>query len=384
MTVRVEGELSTKRPVNAGAPQGSVLGCFLFNMGVDDLEEGFNEPEPEDHQRDFHDETHGRTDDFPATSTPVRVREPSEITMSPMQPTQRPQFEILPRVANVPHWVHKPKDPKIKMNPIRLYKFVDDGINSSSVNMRKAKLLVEEGVFFKEVVDIRTEALLNHIAENAQTKGMRINAKKTSIMCISAASSFNPRIRAVVQNQTVIGLDSMKILVVTLNCDGSFRSHVEDLRSKLRRRTWALAKLRKKGLAEEKLIRCYKALIRPVVEYASPVWHSSITSKQSEKLERQQGQALKNIYGVGQSLAKMRVRADIPSLRTRRENACLKFITKCQSNQRCRDWFQEKEASVYPRRQRTRYPRYHERTARTDRFRNSPKTYLIRLLNNAV
>lgn len=41
MRVKVGNELSEDRAVNAGAPQGSVLGCFLFKMGVDDLEEEF-------------------------------------------------------------------------------------------------------------------------------------------------------------------------------------------------------------------------------------------------------------------------------------------------------------------------------------------------------
>ena len=39
MSVRLEGIASEPRKVNAGAPQGSVLGCYLFNIGVDDLEE---------------------------------------------------------------------------------------------------------------------------------------------------------------------------------------------------------------------------------------------------------------------------------------------------------------------------------------------------------
>ena len=39
MVVRVGRAWSDPRPVNAGAPQGSVLGTYLFNVGTDDLEE---------------------------------------------------------------------------------------------------------------------------------------------------------------------------------------------------------------------------------------------------------------------------------------------------------------------------------------------------------
>ena len=40
MIVKVGQEKSTRRKVNTGTPQGSVLGCYLFNVGVDDIEEG--------------------------------------------------------------------------------------------------------------------------------------------------------------------------------------------------------------------------------------------------------------------------------------------------------------------------------------------------------
>ena len=41
MTVKVEGKKSKLRNVNAGAPQGSVLGTYIFNIGTDRLEDDF-------------------------------------------------------------------------------------------------------------------------------------------------------------------------------------------------------------------------------------------------------------------------------------------------------------------------------------------------------
>ena len=173
----------------------------------------------------------------------------------------------------------------------------------------------------------------------------------------------------------------MKILGVTLDRDCSFRSHVESIRSRLRSRTWALARLRKKGLSEDRLVRAYKCLIRPVAEYAAPAWHSLITAEQAEKLERQQSQALKNIFGCGVSAEKMRKKANIPLLSARREEMLLKFGRKCLNNPRCEGWFVERNVPSYSRRSTVRYAKYREPNARTDRYRNSPKNYLIRKLN---
>ena len=39
------------------------------------------------------------------------------------------------------------------------------------------------------------------------------------------------------------------------------------------------------------------SVIRPTLEYACPVWHSSITSEQSDTLENLQKRALRVIYG---------------------------------------------------------------------------------------
>ena len=78
--------------------------------------------------------------------------------------------------------------------------------------MRQAKLLVEGDLFFKEIVDLRSQGLLEHIAAKAETKGMAINAAKTGLMLVSAASSFEARTRLELGGETVIGQPSMKIL----------------------------------------------------------------------------------------------------------------------------------------------------------------------------
>ena len=264
---------------------------------------------------------------------------------------------------------------------MKSYKFVDDGVNTSKVNMRKAKLLVEEGIFFKEVVDIRTQRHLKHIATKAEDRGMTINADKTGLMLISAATSFQARVRITLQNELVKGADSMKILGVTLDSDMSFSSHVRNTAAKARAKSWALSKLKKKGLTDDKLSRAYKCLIRPSLEYAAPAWHSLITAGQAADLEKQQIQALKNIYGSGISASKLRAKAGVELLSKRRDRLALKFAQKSINNPRTSGWFTERPRPAYARRSSVIYPKFREETARTDRHRNSPKNYLVRKLN---
>ena len=134
-------------------------------------------------------------------------------------------------------------------------------------------------------------------------------------------------------------MNSIKILGVTVDSDASFKTHVKNIAAKMRARAWALSRLRKKGLPEDKLVKAYKCLIRPTVKYASPSWHPMLTATQAALLEKQQSQALKNIYGVGISANKMRIKAGIETLASRREKAAVKFAKKNLTNPRCQEWF---------------------------------------------
>ena len=382
MSVRVEGERSSLRPVNAGAPQGSVLGCYLFNVGVDDLEDEFVDEQQTPEQEEAHTEVLHRRNDFPAASTPMRVGSRPSTAESPiMATTPPPSIELLPRVANAPHWIPKPKDPAFHCGKIKSYKFVDDGVNTNKVNMKRAQLLEDGTVHFKEIIDLRSQRLLEHVSRRAEDKGMLINASKTGLMLVSASTSFEARVRVELGGKTITGADRLKLLGVTIDSDMSFRTHARSIAARMRAKSWALSKLRKKGLAEEKLVRTYKTLIRPSVEYAAPAWHSMIGAGLAADIEKQQVQALRNIYGPNISANKLRLRAGVELLSKRREEIVRKFANKCVNNPRCKDWFQKRNQPVYARRMNVKYPIYRETFARTDRHKNNPKNYLVKKLN---
>ena len=162
---------SDGRQVNAGAPQGSVLGCYLYNIGVDNLEEQYEGQTP-GRETQATQEHLPRRDDFPVHSTPTRVRPLSSLpSLTPIKETaDHQECELLPRVANAPPWLLKPKDPRWRKKKISVLKFVDDGINADKINMREERLMLEEGHMFKETNAPETAGMLEHIRTRAEKK----------------------------------------------------------------------------------------------------------------------------------------------------------------------------------------------------------------------
>ena len=113
MTVRVGNHWSNKRTVNAGAPQGSVLGTYIFNVGTDTLEDGYEDEEISDDESDngldlLFMET--QSEQTQSVSTPIRpatrppaLSSPYQCSPLPHRPSQSNQLvELLPRVVNPP------------------------------------------------------------------------------------------------------------------------------------------------------------------------------------------------------------------------------------------------------------------------------------------
>ena len=378
MTVKVGNQSSDLRQVNAGAPQGSVLGCYLFNIGVDDIEEGC--AYPTDNSSDHYE---SRQVDFPAESTPIRVNTNMDVPdLSPIGESQRDDVEFLPTAVNVPPWMRKPKDPIWRPTTPDSLKFVDDSLHFSVVNMRAVNLVMKNNCLTKITQAPESQAMLAHVIDRAKGKGLLVNDNKTGIMCVSGATSFKASVEIQGRDGEIVGRDSLKCLGVTIDSDCSFTTHTKNVAAKLRGKTWALSRLKRMGMSEDELKKVYVSVIRPSAEYASVAWHSLLNGQQAHSIEKQQNQALKNIVGIGLSAQKMREKLELKTLEERREASVLKFAQKCKKNPRFSHWFTDRQASRYERRKNVNYRELVEPRYRTLRHKRSPLNYMIQRLND--
>ena len=114
--------------------------------------------------------------------------------------------------------------------------------------------------------------------------------------------------------------------------------------------------LRAFGAPVEDLLAVYQTYIRPLVEYASPVWHPAITQEQSRQIEMIQKRSCRLILGnryehYNTSLADL----NLAMLSDRREQLLLKFGQKLLNSERHQHLIPRRPDPVYALRTSTKY-----------------------------
>ena len=89
----------------------------------------------------------------------------------------------------------------------------------------------------------------------------------------------------------------MKIMGVYLQADLKWNSQVSSMLKKANKRMHILRSLIPFRLPNDDLLLIYNGYIRPLVEYAVPVWHSGLTIAQTNKLEGIKKRSLKLTLG---------------------------------------------------------------------------------------
>lgn len=153
---------------------------------------------------------------------------------------------------------------------------------------------------------------------------MNINWTKTKEMIIgSAANSQIPPL--IVDGHQISRVNMYKLLGVCVNSDLKWDNHVNAICSKASSRLYFLKLLKRCSVSKDDLLHFYTSFIRPVLEYACPAWHSSLTSDQRKRIENVQRRALLIIYGdIDYFYLCTSVKLD--SLFNRRESLCRSFF----------------------------------------------------------
>lgn len=177
---------------------------------------------------------------------------------------------------------------------------------------------------------------------NAELIGMKANTGKTNLLCITDAQSFKAGAYFYSMDVTkLVSGNELKLLGFRFGPRPTCQVHLNAVKRSFKGRYWLLIHMKQHFYTEKELVRAYKTLVRPLAEYCSVVYHSMMTDKQDEEIERLQATTLRYIYGYGISYAKMREESGLSTLRQRRIEAADKFARSCLFSERFCKWFPE-------------------------------------------
>ncbi|GFT70774.1 probable RNA-directed DNA polymerase from transposon BS [Trichonephila clavipes] len=177
---------------------------------------------------------------------------------------------------------------------------------------------------------------LRGIAEWAENLKLTINADKTNYCIFSTdrrhRSSFNANIK--IQNSQIKKVDLPTYLEVTLDPELRFSKHIKQTANKALGKLNILRKLSGTswGSRPQTLKSPFCTVIRPVLEYATPIWTPpSISVKR--KLDSVQHRAAKIIIRAVSSTnnEKTEQECGLPPLEIRRKLSTIKFTNKLRS-----------------------------------------------------
>ena len=240
--------------------------------------------------------------------------------------------------------------------PAPLYKYVDDST-------------------LFEICHRTSESVLQHSVDIAARwtlhNDMKINSDKSKEMLISFMQ--DPDLRSTVQRLIIDGneIDDVKyakLLGVTISSDLTWNKHVENIVAKAGKRVYMLYQLKRAGIGQHDLVTIYVSVIRPVLEYACPVWHTNLNNHLTESIETVQKRALKCIY-PGNEYADILCLTNLPCLKERRDSLCKKYFQNImETTHRLNYLLPCQRCNQYDVRIFNKYPLPE---IRTNRYRNS-------------
>jgi len=155
-----------------------------------------------------------------------------------------------------------------------------------------------------EVMDSITSSQMqtsvDEIVKWSTDNHMNINTSKTKEMIIHFARSSQSIVTDITtaDDCPIERVSSFKLLGITLSNDLRWSCHVREISAKANKRSHFLKLLKRSAMITGDLLHYYKTVIRPVIEYACPVWLSSLTVDGLRRLETIQKRAIMIISGA--------------------------------------------------------------------------------------
>ena len=157
---------------------------------------------------------------------------------------------------------------------------------------------------------------------------MVLNLTKTKEVVLGPPSITSNLLSISASSYQIQRASEAKLLGVHIDSNLSWHTHVEAIVSKAIQRLYFLKQLKRARVPHAQLLHFYISVIRPVLEYAVPVWHHLLTKSQTDNIESVQKRALRVIYPFSNDMSYSNYLdlADIASLSTRRNELSRNFF----------------------------------------------------------
>jgi hypothetical protein len=159
---------------------------------------------------------------------------------------------------------------------------------------------------------------------------MKLNTTKTKEMLISFSRPVPDVPHITVDGCPLERVECVTLLGVKLSCDLSWHAHVQHIVKKAQSRLFCLNMLRRAKVSAKDIIQIYCSRVRPILEYASPVWHSGLSNELSDSIEDLQIRACRIAF-PSSAYEEALEAAGMPTLKERRVQLCKAFFENIQS-----------------------------------------------------
>ncbi|CAB4042537.1 Hypothetical predicted protein [Paramuricea clavata] len=192
------------------------------------------------------------------------------------------------------------------------WKYVDDVTISESLKKNEVSVLQSD---------------LNTIERWTVNNNMKLNGKKCKEMIVSFVRSENDIPRLLIDGLPLDLVPSFKILGLTMNNKLKWQDNTEALVKKASKRLYIIRVLQRCGPPPNDLLLVYFSMVRSILEYACPVWHTLLPKCLGDKIEKVQKRAFRIIYPKTDYEDALNI-AKCKRLVDRRQELCAKTFKK--------------------------------------------------------
>jgi hypothetical protein len=186
----------------------------------------------------------------------------------------------------------------------------------------------------EEVMSIQRD--IDRVSEWCISSGMRVNAGKTSFMVTNGSGLTETHSFTLMLNGLPLRrVDKLRYLGVNLSHDLGWSDHIRSMVTKAKKVIYFIQR-NFRGASVASRNRLYLSLVRPILDFASPIWnpHQKQLIYEIESVQRFAARVVANVWGFGDEICITRLVGDLgwSTLSQRRKETDLCLLFKIVNN----------------------------------------------------